>query len=544
MEPPKTPVGLEASKGDFTDRIELSWKDVKHDDGYEIYRLEDDNWIPIGSTEMDITVFADNSACTPWDEEPTYYYYRVRAYNEAGESDLSKSSSGYTADCPINIPAAPYDVKAFVNEEYNQIEVTWKWNDDDEPLDGFRIYRSENPKGPWGTPVEETEPDIRNYLDPTECTEYGEPQIRYYYMVRAYNIKGQSEEKAPVSEYVPTCPIVAPDRPLNLNASDEEYPDKIELAWDWNGEGPLTGFRIYRSGESVPDWNEFFYVQIDDPESRSYIDDNLDCDGEWWNYMVRAYVADVESDDSNPDSGSTAACGINPPVKLRAMATSSESIKLTWDDAATNETNYRVRRSLSASGPFSDIGAETLSANTESFDNAGLDAASTYYYNVQAYNKGGDSGDTIVSATTGCNIVGTWAGKGEEIWSECENKEDNREYAIEMFLMIDEQKPDPEKEQDLFDISVTITSKDFPFDESVINEFDVRLQPDGQIPEYSYTYKDYEYDNSEPVSGGDGIFSGSVTNKCNEILIDFDGKDIMGDTCIFKGEFTVYPAEW
>jgi fibronectin type 3 domain-containing protein len=539
---PNTPVGLVASDGDFTDRIELSWQDVKNEDEYRIYRLKNNRWDIIGYTKMDITSFADYApTCTPWDDEPIFYYYKVEAYNKNGPSNRSESNDGYTATCPIIPPAAPDDVKAFESGEYNEIEVTWKW-DGDEPLDGFRIYRSENPKGPWDTPIEETEPDIRNYLDPTECTDYGEPQIRYYYMVQAYNSAGPSEDSVPDDEYVPVCPIEPPARPFNLDASDGIYPDQIVLTWEWNGEGPLTGFRIYRSGESVPDWDDFFYVQIANPDSRSYTDDNLDCDGEWWNYMVRAYVADVESDDSRPDSGYTANCGINPPVDVKATATSSESIELSWYDVATNETNYRVRRSLSASGPFDAIGAEALSANTESFSDAGLDADTTYYYNIQAYNQGGDSGDTIVDATTGCNILGEWYGDGNESWSDCEDSSDDGRYPIEVTLTVDAQKPNPKNERDVFRMSVTITSEAFPFDSSEIDKSNVVLQSDGQIPEQSYTYTDI--DNNEPVSGGQGSFVGSVNDNCDQISFKFDGQDTSGDTCSFEGGFTVYRPGW
>jgi fibronectin type 3 domain-containing protein len=541
---PNAPVGLEASDGQFTDRIKLSWQDVKHEDGYKIYQLiPDGDPVEIGDICMDNTVYVVSGLpCTPYNELPILYDYMVRAYNDAGESLDSYEDSGFTDDCPIVKPDPPFNLNASDGSFPGQIRLTWEWAGDG-PLDEFLIYRSESPDGPWGEPIARPSADTRNYEDSDlDCTPFGDPPIIYYYMVRAYNSAGLSEESDPDSGFTADFPIDVPIAPFNLNASDEEFSNQIRLTWEWEGVEPLVGFRIYRSGESVPIWDDFFYKKIADSDSRSYIDLGVECGGEWWNYMVRAYNCGGESVDSVPDSGSTAVdCPPDAPINLLATATSTESIKLTWGDAATNETNYRVRRSMSSSGPFEDIGAEALPENTQRYDDIGLDPATTYYYNVQAYNAVSDSGNTIVSAATGCNIEGEWQGSGSETWSGCDDPSDDDTYPGNVVLTIAAQTPDPGNEKDVFDMSVTVTSSFFPGARSELESLEppkVTLQPNGQIINHSYTYKDYDSD-GEVVSRGNGTFSGSVTNNCNRIAIVYSGDDTEGDSCHIEGSFTV-----
>lgn len=88
----------------------------------------------------------------------------------------------------------------------------------------------------------------------------------------------------------------------------------------------------------------------------------------------------------------------NAPSSLSASALSSSSIKLTWADNATNETGFKLERSLDGQ-VFSQIA--TLGENTTSFTDTGLAASTTYFYRVRAYNGIGDSAySNTAQATT------------------------------------------------------------------------------------------------------------------------------------------------
>jgi len=85
------------------------------------------------------------------------------------------------------------------------------------------------------------------------------------------------------------------------------------------------------------------------------------------------------------------------PSNLTAAAISSTQINLAWTDNSNNETAFRVERAPAAAGPWTYIGATTLTG----YGDTGLAASTTYYYHVAAYNTAGTSAYTnTASATT------------------------------------------------------------------------------------------------------------------------------------------------
>src|SRR5205814_1981701 len=102
--------------------------------------------------------------------------------------------------------------------------------------------------------------------------------------------------------------------------------------------------------------------------------------------------------DRPPDAGDSAGSDASPPPDaglatpsgLTCMATSASSVRLHWIDNSGNETAFQVQRAPSAAGPFAEV---TLTpANATSFDDVGLQAATTYYYRVRAANSADYSG--------------------------------------------------------------------------------------------------------------------------------------------------------
>jgi len=76
----------------------------------------------------------------------------------------------------------------------------------------------------------------------------------------------------------------------------------------------------------------------------------------------------------------------------------SPSLMLTWTDAASTESGFRVERSPDGS-TFTQIAS--TSANVATFTDTGLAAGTSYYYRVRAYNGAGNSVySNIASGTT------------------------------------------------------------------------------------------------------------------------------------------------
>ena len=101
--------------------------------------------------------------------------------------------------------------------------------------------------------------------------------------------------------------------------------------------------------------------------------------------------------------------GIVPvaPSNLTLNVVSSSQITLTWKDNSDNEESFKIERKTGTSGSYAEI--KTVSANTTTFPDNGLDDGTQYYYRVRAYNGAGNSGycpeandTTILPAPSNC----------------------------------------------------------------------------------------------------------------------------------------------
>jgi len=78
---------------------------------------------------------------------------------------------------------------------------------------------------------------------------------------------------------------------------------------------------------------------------------------------------------------------------------SGSQINLAWTDGSNNESGFKIQRWDSGAPVWTQVG--TTAAGVTSWGNAGLSAATLYYYKVMAYNSTGDSpASNIASATT------------------------------------------------------------------------------------------------------------------------------------------------
>lgn len=95
-----------------------------------------------------------------------------------------------------------------------------------------------------------------------------------------------------------------------------------------------------------------------------------------------------------------------PPTNLTSTAISHNRIDLTWKDNATDETNYRIERSLNGTSGWSQIG--TAPTNSTTYSDTGLEEETTYYYRVRAYRLSDTSYSAysnVTSATTPAIVI-------------------------------------------------------------------------------------------------------------------------------------------
>jgi len=89
-----------------------------------------------------------------------------------------------------------------------------------------------------------------------------------------------------------------------------------------------------------------------------------------------------------------------------AAAISSTQVNLAWTDNSNNEMGFKVERAPAASGPWTYIGATTLTG----YGDGSLTPSTTYFYRVDAYNGAGNSSysNTASIATLG-SALSTWS---------------------------------------------------------------------------------------------------------------------------------------
>jgi hypothetical protein len=169
---------------------------------------------------------------------------------------------------------------------------------------------------------------------------------------------------------------------------------QITLTWVDKADNE-TGYQVERALDSV----NFTPIATLGANVTTYTDTGLAATTTY-SYRVRAFNSVGPSAYSNTATATTSATATVPtaPSGLTATAASSSQITLAWVDKATNEMGYSVERSTNGT-PFTVVA--TLGANTTTYANTGLAAATTYSYRVRAFNSVGPSAySNTATATT------------------------------------------------------------------------------------------------------------------------------------------------
>ncbi|MDD3853428.1 MAG: stalk domain-containing protein [Syntrophomonadaceae bacterium] len=305
-------------------------------------------------------------------------------YNDSGTFSIKKLLG------PILIkPAAPADLTV---TDITTDTVDLSWTDKSFNESGFFIHRKLE-GAPGYTSVGHVGSNITSFHD-SGLT----PGTEYHYVVTAYNSIGTSpfsNDAAATTLAIANSKPLAPTLLTALPGSDDT---RIDLTWQNNSTNE-TGFYIYRKIEGDADFSK---VHDSGSGGWSGFGDIGLLPGSKYYYYVSAYNA-LGSSDSNILSATTT--GTPPAVKpqspsdLTATAISDSKIKLIWEDNSNNESGFKLERSLTQVGGYTQI-AE-LAAGSTAYDDNGLTAATTYFYRVKAYNSKGDSNySSLASATT------------------------------------------------------------------------------------------------------------------------------------------------
>ena len=371
---PVAPTGLTAAAASST-QINLSWSDNSNNEtGFQIERSADGStFSSIATVNADITTYS-NTGLSPL----TTYYYKVRAVGTAGSSAYTNVASTATPD---NIPAAPTVLTATATSS-SQINLAWIDNSTNET--GFEVERSTN--GTTFTLQTTTNANVTT-LSVTGLT----ASTTYYFRVRSVGTAGPSGYSNTANATTQSSgTIVAPD---NLTATPISA-TQVTLLWNDNSNNE-TGFRIEQSTDNIT----FTLAVTTAVNVRAQSLNGLIASTLYY-FRIYAINATGSSSYSNVATATTyATTGTAPtaPSGLTVTAASSNQINVSWTDNSTNETKFRLERSVNGSTwtLLTNVGA-----GVTSYSNL-VPASSTFYYRLRAENLYGNSAYTSgVSATT------------------------------------------------------------------------------------------------------------------------------------------------
>lgn len=360
--PPTVPANLSAA-ATGTNTIGLNWSPSADPEtgvvGYRIFR----NGTQVAETDQ--TAYEDGGL-----NPATRYDYRVRAVNGGGlESGQSNQASATTLDATG--PTAPTNLAANAAGT-DRIDLTWTAASDPESgIAGYRVFRDGSQVG------------VSAQLSFTDTGL--SPATEYEYRVRAVNGDGLASEFSDPATAT-TLDATPPTTPESLVATPVGT-ERIDLAWDAS-QDPETGiaeYLVFRDGSEVGSTTQTVYQ-----------DDGLAPATEYDYQVVAVNGGGLES----PPSATVRArtfdgSGPSTPTDLTATALGTDRIGLEWSAAADPESgiaSYTVYRD----------GSEVGTTTETSYEDSGLDPATTYEYRVSATNGDGLQGGLSdpASATT------------------------------------------------------------------------------------------------------------------------------------------------
>ncbi|WP_168221723.1 fibronectin type III domain-containing protein [Aquisphaera giovannonii] len=379
---PSAPSGLGASPATDTS-VSLAWaNNATNQAGFHLDRATDS-----GFTQNLITQTIASAAATGFiDAAPGIapggtYYYRIRAFNTAGDSANSNTAS-------VAIPLAPPKPSdaAVVNVGTGEVDLTWTDNAG-RAATSYIILRQANGSG--GFTQVATLPAL-NATPPSTYPTWADtnvvPGTFYEYHVQAINTSGHNDFTG-----TNATTITLPPSGLTAKANG----NGLALTWTAPAAYGTLSYNVYRSTTPGGEGTTPLAAGL---ATTAYIDASA-TPGVTYYYEVTAVNANAtrtpplpaESAPSAEASASLAATAPAAPTGLTSSVpfnTPVASVLLSWT-ASAGAAGYNVYRSLSSGGETGTPIATMVTGT--SFTDAAAAFGVTYFYKVTAVNSGGES---------------------------------------------------------------------------------------------------------------------------------------------------------
>jgi alpha-mannosidase len=267
-------------------QINLSWTDNSNNEyGFKIESSSDGvNFTQITSVGPNIKTYSNTGLANA-----KTYYYRVRSYNDAGNSSYSNIANATTK----STVAAPSNLGA---NSISNVQINLTWTDNSNNESGFKIESGID--GVNFSQIATVGPNILTYSN-TGLTS----SKTYYYRVRSYNVDGNSTYSNTAQATTKSTTVA----PSNLIANSISQ-TQINLSWTDNSNNE-SGFKI----ESGIDGVNFTQVAAVGSNIITYSNTGL-TSAKTYYYRVRSYNADGNSIYSNIAQATTSS---NPSTSIQ-----------------------------------------------------------------------------------------------------------------------------------------------------------------------------------------------------------------------------------
>ncbi|MEG8945516.1 fibronectin type III domain-containing protein [Rosettibacter firmus] len=258
--PPAAPSNLIIKKTSDYSAI-LLWNDNSNNEkGFELWRKDGGGGVYRKIKTLPVnTISTTDDGLSPFID----YFYKVRAFNDSGQSEFSNEAS------TSNLPGGQWNLQA---EAIGASLIILKWNDFAVNELGFKIERANSYTNTW---------EVIDIVSPNQ-TEYEDnnvqPSTAYKYRVAYFtsnSVSGYSNEVSISTFYTDV------DGPSNLTAY---YSSGVILQWTNNDKLQLTRGTIIE--KRAGSYGKFVEIGNVESDSTSFVDYNIES-GKTYYYRVR-----------------------------------------------------------------------------------------------------------------------------------------------------------------------------------------------------------------------------------------------------------------
>jgi len=224
----------------------------------------------------------------------------------------------------------------------------------------------------------------------------------FSYFLKYYDANGASAFSDTMRNIVITEPRVIPNTPTNvtLMVLQGSTTNSVNISWSDNSIGEVY-YEVWRREITTPNYTKLLGPL---PPKTFNVNDNGVFPNVVYYYKIRGINKFGNSEFSEPvnTAGASGSGTFPPPTGLTAVALSSTSVKLQWQDNSSNENFFKVERNDNWSAWSTYETIATVAANSTTFtDNTGsLTGGHEYFYRIKSYSNSDSSWSNIASVKT------------------------------------------------------------------------------------------------------------------------------------------------